>query len=263
MKSPKLEISPCKEAPEVAIIHVEGELDSGSIQDIARCFDSVLSGKYTFAVADVSNVSLISSAALGELMGCRSSLLDRGGDLVLAGLALDVKEKLTAMDANRIFRFFGDVNSALHAYDWDYKDRSETVDLTFPSQLKFVPPVRQLISRLAHQKGYNRRDSFRIETIVDEICNNAIEHGVQKVSGKVQIIAKIDRKKIEIRVINTCDHEKAQALKELSTSLFTPKARKDEKRGRGLCLIKMLSNDFNIEQSDDGTSVHVTKLKED
>ncbi|MFP4416326.1 MAG: ATP-binding protein [Fibrobacterota bacterium] len=263
MKSPVIEITPSREAAEVAIIRIEGELDSGSIENISRSFEAVLNGQYVFAIADMSEVAAISSAALGELMGCRSSLLDRGGEMVFAGLALDVKEKLTAMDANRIFGFFTDVNSALHAYNWDYKDRSEILSLTFPSQLKFVPPVRQLISRLARQKGYNNRDSFRIETIVDEVCNNAVEHGVQNPSAEIHVHVTIDRRKIKVKVVNTCDQSKAQALKELSKSLFKPKKSRDEKRGRGLRLIKMLSNDFTIEYSDGGTSVHVTKLKED
>jgi len=257
----------CKQSdvcPEVAVVTFEGALDSGSIQKIGHSFDVMLEDNYIYAVADMARVTLVSSAALGELMGCRTRLLERGGDLVLAGLSIGIREKLTAMDANKVFKFFNDVRSAVNAYNWEYHDRSESLNLSFPSKLTFVPPVRQLASRIAKQKGYGNRDSFRIETIVDEICNNAVEHGVEGDENTIELLLTIDRKKIEIKVMNTSDPGKINALKEISKSLFVPHILSDEvKRGRGLALVKMLANDFNIECSDVGTCVHVTKLREE
>ncbi len=263
MNSPKIIVVPDSEMPEVAIIRIEGDLDSASIEEISRSFESVTGGDYVFGVVDMSDVGLISSAVLGELMGYRSCMLDKGGDLVLAGLSPSVKEKLNTMDAHKIFKFCKDVKSAVNAFNWDYKGRAEKICLIFPSQLKYVPPVRQMISRLARQKGYSNRDSFRIETIVDEVCNNAVEHGLRQSGAEVTITTAIDREKIEIQVINTSDQTKAHALKELSKSLCVQKKSANERRGRGLKLIKMLSNDFKIEHSEGGTSVHVTKLKEE
>ena len=49
----------------------------------------------------------------------------------------------------------------------------------------------------------------------------------------------------------------------MTNYLATPKASFHDKRGRGLALVKMLSNEFKIENSDVGTCVHVTKLRED
>jgi serine/threonine-protein kinase RsbW len=250
--------------PEVAVLAFEGDLDSSTIQKIGNSFDLMLEGNYIFAIADMTKVSSISSVALGELMGCRTRLLDRGGDLVLAGLNIALREKLTAMDANKVFRFFGDVRTSENTYNWEYHNRSEKVELTFPSRLLFVPPVRQLASRIAKQKGYGNRDSFRIETIVDEICNNAVEHGVEDDDSSIEISISIDRKKMEIKVSNTSDPGKIDSLKEISKSLFVPRLLNDEvKRGRGLALVKMLSNDFEIEYSDVGTCVHVTKMREE
>jgi hypothetical protein len=37
----------------------------------------------------------------------------------------------------------------------------------------------------------------------------------------------------------------------------------DDKRGRGLALIRMLSNDMDVEITECGTTVHVTKLREE
>jgi anti-anti-sigma factor len=260
----EIKVETNEDCPEVAVLTFGGELDSASIQKIGRSFDMMLEGNYTFAVADMSRVISISSAAIGELMGCRTRLLERGGDLVLAGLSIGMREKLTAMDANKVFRFYSDVRSSINAYNWEYHSRSEDVELTFPSKLSFVPPVRQFASRVARQKGYGNRDSFRIETIVDEICNNAVEHGVEGEESDIDLALSIDRKKIEVKVSNTSDPEKIDSLKEISKSLFVPQIlTEDTKRGRGLALVKMLSNDFEIEYSGVGTCVHVTKLRED
>ncbi len=264
MSEIKIECRQSAECPEIVIVTFEGELDSQSIQKIGRSFDIVLEGNYVYAVADMSKVKSISSAALGELMGCRTRLLERGGDLVLAGLNIVLREKLTAMDANKVFRFFTDVRSSVNAYNWEYHGRAEMLELEFPSKLQFVPPVRQLASRVAKQKGYGNRDSFRIETIVDEICNNAVEHGVEEGESGIDLALVIDRKKIEIKVSNRSDPDKIDSLKEISKSLFVPQVlTEDTKRGRGLALVKMLSNDFEIEYSDVGTCVHVTKLREE
>jgi anti-anti-sigma factor len=263
MESLHIEITQSQEAPEVAIVHFSGELDSLSTEKIHRTFDLVLQENYVFVVADMAKVKAISSAVLGELMGCRTHLVERGGDLVFAELSLPLHEKLTAMDANKIFKFYTDVRSSLNAYNWEYKGRSESLELKFPSRLNFVPPARSLVRRIAKQKGYGNKDSFRIETIVDEVCNNAIEHGLISDEAEVVLGIIIDRKKIELKIANTSDPEKVKALKAMSKTLGAPKVGDDDKRGRGLALIKMLSNDFHIEYSDVGTSVHVTKVRED
>jgi len=73
----------------------------------------------------------------------------------------------------------------------------------------------------------------------------------------------IDRKKIEITVTNQSDPEKIESLRKMSEYLSAPKASFHDARGRGLALVKMLSNDFQIDSSDIGTCVHVTKLREE
>jgi anti-sigma regulatory factor (Ser/Thr protein kinase) len=198
-------------------------------------------------------------------MGCRQMLVERGGDLVITGVNLDVKSKMSAMGATKIFKFYNEMRSAINAYHWEVERKSEKLLLSFPSELQFVPPVRQMVSRIARQKGYTPRDSFRIETIVDEVCNNAVEHGSLKEKRNIDITVTIDQKKIELEVVNASDPEKNAHLKELSKSVSkkAPEAHLGEKRGRGLALIKMLSNNLDINFSDEGTSVHVTKLREE
>jgi anti-anti-sigma factor len=250
--------------PEVLLWKMEGSLDADSITIINREFDSVIGLQQKFLVAEMSGISFVSSAAMGQLMGHRQTLVEKGGDLVIAGLNLDIKTKLSLMGATKIFKFYNELRAAVNAYNWEVEHKAEKVWLSFPPQLQFVPSVRQMVSRIARQKGYTQRDSFRIETIVDEVCNNAVEHGSVLVKRNVDLNISIDRDKIQIEVINASDPEKIEALKALSKSVVkTPDPKLGEKRGRGLALIKMLSNDLTINSSTDGTSVHITKLREE
>jgi len=258
----KMEVIQSDLGPDVAIWRIEGELDSNSIETINRYFAQILEGNRFHTIAEMSKVTHISSAVVGEFMGCRRLLAERGGDLVFVGLNLDLKTKLNHMGAIRIFKFHNDLRTAMNHYAWEMQLKPEKVWLSFPSELNLVPPVRQLVSQIAHQKGYGERDSFRIETIVDEVCNNAVEHGIPDKMRDIELFLKIDCKKIEIEVVNLSDPKKINSLKAISKSILGTNEKKLE-RGRGLSLIKMLSNDLAIDFSGKGTTVHVTKLRED
>lgn len=263
MKSFQVEVNQSKDSSEVIVVSFKGILGHNAIDDIHRTFDTILNGEKFFIVVDMSGVESISSAAIGELMGCRTALIEKEGDLVLAGMKIDVFETVHALDADKIFTYYQDVRSAINLYYWEYHGQVETVALNFPSELSFVPPVRQMVHRIAKQKKYSNKDAFRIETIVDEVCNNAIEHGSDVEGKEVEACIAIDRRKIEITISNKSDPDKIEALKKMSEYLSAPKALFHDKRGRGLALVKMLSNDFQIDSSDVGTCVHVTKLRED
>ncbi len=260
----RIDVSQSELSPEITVLRFQGDLDSASIRTVSDSFKRVLDKNGSFVVAAMSGVSMLSSAALGEMMGGRKALVEHGGDLVLAGLSLPLKTKLTLMGANKIFRMHADVREALNAYQWEFEGKSEPFSLSFPPQLKFVPSIRQFASRLATQKGYSRRDAFRIETIVDEICNNAIEHAPDGWTQNVNLSIRIDRRKVEIDVVNVSDPEKLKSLRMLLDSKKEPAPPAlDDRRGRGLALVKLLSNELNIDFSEQGTSVHATKLREE
>ncbi len=264
MPSLKIFAKPVELRPDLTMWEMKGPLDSDSIGYINEEFGSVLESKQTFLVAEMSGVTHVSSAAIGQLMGCRQLLMERGGDLVITGVSLDIKSKLSAMGATKIFKFYNELRSAINAYRWEVERKSERLSLSFPPELQFVPPVRQMASRIVRQKGYTNRDAFRIETIVDEVCNNAVEHGSERIKKNIDLIITVNRDKIELEVVNASDPEKLETLRALASSMPTkPDAKPGDKRGRGLSLIKMLSNNLDINFSGDGTSVHVTKLREE
>ncbi len=249
----------------VVILHFTGDLISESVKQINECISGIIAKAKNYAIVDLSESDTISSAALGEFMGCRKRLVEKGGDLVFTGLKLEMRTKLNLMGATKIFRIHSDIRTAINAYKWDIERQPEKIHVSFPPYLKVVPPLRQLVSRIARQKGYGNRDSFRIETIVDEICNNAVEHGKSGPDEMIDLIVIIDPDKIEIDVRNMSDPEKIESL----TAQLLPenskhhKSKPDVKRGRGLTLIKMLSDELSVECTEQGTSVRVKKVREE
>jgi anti-sigma regulatory factor (Ser/Thr protein kinase)/anti-anti-sigma regulatory factor len=260
-----IEIKEVPGSEKVKIIHFSGDLTSDSVEQISLNFNKIISVEYLFVIAEMADVSTISSAALGEFMGCRKRLLEKGGDLVFSGFQLDIRTKLNLMGATKVFRFYCDIRAALSSYKWEIERKPEKIHIQFPPYLKIVPPLRQLVSRIARQKGYQNRDAFRIETIVDEICNNAIEHGKNAQGDMIDLLVIIDPNKIEIDVRNISDPEKLEKLTALLVldKNADKKTKLDVKRGRGLTLIKMLSDELSVDSTEQGTSVHVKKVREE
>jgi len=259
-----MELSSGENNPEVAVLRISGYLDFSGISMLSGFFETMAAENRTYVILDLAEMKALCSAALGEFMGYRKRFAEKGGGLVFAGLSGDIRSKLTLMGANKIFHFYPDVRSAIDAYMWDYKKQSKSLTVKFPASLKLVPPTRQLVSRLAKQKGYSSKDAFRIETIVDEVCNNAVEHGLAGQDNAITMVVTIDKEKVDIKVSNTSDPAKTSALKEF----IAPNAQgghvgDDDKRGRGLALIRMLSNEMDVDITECGTNVHITKLREE
>jgi anti-anti-sigma factor len=260
-----MEIASDEGVAEAAVLKVTGYLDFSGITMLSGFFDKIVAEGRSYVIVDMSGVETMCSAALGEFMGYRKRFVERGGNLVFVGLTGGVRSKLTLLGANKIFSFYQDVRSAINAYRWDYKKFSKAVSITFPAFLKFVPPVRQFASRLARQNGYSTKDAFRIETIVDEVCNNAVEHGESGPGSEVEMRAAVNKERIEISVSNRSDPAKISTLRDLirPTAESAAHVGDNDMRGRGLALIRMLSNEMNVNITERGTSVQVIKLREE
>jgi anti-sigma regulatory factor (Ser/Thr protein kinase) len=49
--------------------------------------------------------------------------------------------------------------------------------ISFPADIHQVPPLRELASHVARSEGFDEHKAEHIKSVVDEICNNAIEFG--------------------------------------------------------------------------------------
>ena len=257
-----------EQTPSVSIVHLGGELDSSCIKPLHVEFVKLVADKKTLVIVEMAEVSFLSSIVLGELAGLKKTMVEHGGNLVLAGMKLELKTQLNAIGASKLFSFYKDLRSAVMVYSWEYGHSADVVEVKFQPNLKYVPPVRHFVGRVAKQKGYSDRDCFRIETIIDEICNNAIEHGSINPDHEVSLQLRVMREKIEIIVVNRNNPEKIAAFKMISGKIASTKEgpalpAADNPRGRGLKLIKMLASSVCIEFSDNGTIVHITKIREE
>jgi anti-anti-sigma factor len=250
--------------PEVCLIRLSGELDSRSSATIEESFCRFTDDSKKHGIAEMSGVTLVTSGALGKLLGMKRRFIERGGDLVLAGMNPELKMKLALLGANKIFTIYGDLQSAMSAYAWEVKHETELIQLSFPASIGIVPLVRAFVRKVIQHKGYSDRDSFRIETIVDEICNNAVQYGAAERNENISVRVKVSWDKVEIDTENVSDPAKAEILRKHMNNLQKKKsADSSDNRGRGLALVKMLASELSAEVIEKGTTVHVTKLKEE
>jgi anti-sigma regulatory factor (Ser/Thr protein kinase) len=111
-------------------------------------------------------------------------------------------------------------------------------------------------------KDYSRKDAFRIETILDELANNAIEHS-DPGQQKFYIDFFLDKEKVEVVVRNKTKGLRPRELDTVMKKFNHPEVDDNSIRGRGLALVKMLSSELKVDIDEDGTLVHVTKLREE
>ncbi len=245
----------------IVLLHFDGDLNATDCEATSRIFQEIIDSKKYFIIALMENATFMSSPFLGELMGCKLRLVEKGGNMVVVGLQYDLRERLIHMGANKIFQFYPDVHAAYNHYNWEYTQSTQVVQIALPPKLHAVPAVRRFISGIAKQKGYSSRDAFRIETIVDEITNNAIEHG-DATQPQISVELRIDRKKFELSVRNKTLMDKANQLKYFIEVNKEPN-QSHETRGRGMALVKLISNSINVTIDQSGTEVTITKMRED
>ena len=252
----------CEDDERITVVSLRGSIDMASVERLVQGFDQVVAEGRYFVIVDMDGVDFVSSPAVGALMGCRRRLIEKKGNLVLVGLLHSLKEKLNLMGANRIFRYYSDVKTVLTDYRWEHDNLAQKILLQVPLNAAYVPAIRRLISSAVIQKGYNRKDAFRIETIVDELSNNAIEHG-DRSSRKFYIEFSLDREKVEILIRNQTKILDEEAALKVKQKFENPVVDDDSIRGRGLALVKMLSSELRLDIDAGGTTVHVTKVREE
>jgi anti-sigma regulatory factor (Ser/Thr protein kinase)/anti-anti-sigma regulatory factor len=262
-----MDVQPYYDYIPYTLLRLDGNRDAEQQRFVNDAFETILAQEYPlYVVMDFSAVSIVPSSFITVMLEWRKKLLDTNSEISFIGMSHEVRTSLSRLGINRIFPFYSDLSTALNRYLWKYGGSAQEVKLSFPQKLRHVPPVRQLMSRSVRAKGYSSKDAFRIETIVDEVCNNAIEHGDHTHTQTITATVAISTNKIEITVKGKSDPEKIDKLKRIAEAIEQARqfpADLHTNRGKGLALVKMLSNDLKIDFSSHGTSVNVTRVKED
>ena len=131
-----------------------------------------------------------------------------------------------------------------------------------PSDLEYIPPLRQLFSDIAKSEGFHKKFCFRTEVVVDELCNNAILHGCQAPDSQITVEAQFTNSKMELSVQDAGGpQENLERLQRALQHIVLEDKRK-ERRTRGLEIVQMLCNDLSLHL-ENSTKVKVTKKKEE
>jgi anti-anti-sigma factor len=114
---------------DIRIIELEGEftltgpglsnpldLSGRHLADLGQTLRLLLDQGCRRIVLDLSQVTFLDSAGLGELIACRKRTLDRGGDILLLRPQGRVRDMLEMLHLSRVFRIVDDEAQALASF---------------------------------------------------------------------------------------------------------------------------------------------------
>lgn len=115
------------------------------------------------------------------------------------------------------------------------------ISITFPTNAYFMSGIRDFtLSMIRNMTQFSEQWAYRFQTVVDELCNNAIEYGSAPLSEIKLIFQYYPTQALEITVEDTGTGKsklKAVDMQHLITERLKPNFPFMEIRGRGLAKI--------------------------
>ncbi|OYD06776.1 anti-sigma B factor RsbW [Paludifilum halophilum] len=135
----------------------------------------------------------------------------------------------------------------------------DLIELTIPAKAQYVGVVRLAVSGIANRMGFSYDDIEDMKLAVAEACTNAVDHAYTDQLGKVDVIFRIYRDRLEIRIKDEGNSFDIAAVKQRSGPIenHLPLTAMRE-RGLGLHLMETLMDRVDI---DGGKGVVVTLTK--
>jgi len=245
--------------PGLSVISITSPLDIPAIVPFKTAVDRCIENGNLFVVVNLANVNFMDSPFVGTLMGCRKSLQQRGGDLAICSASQFLQDRLSIMGLDRVFHFYATPQTAVA--DFHFLGSKEQFSLSLPLHRNCVTLLRRLACSVLAKKGFKPKLIFHIETIIDELANNAVDYSDMD-SKKFFAGFTISRKKIVLVVKNSRGKLDETEINTLVDKYKNPEINMDSPRGRGIPLIKMLSNSVNLDVSKTEIIVQVTKIVE-
>ena len=254
-------VKPLAEEPEVTLLKLSGDIGLNEIPQITALVDEYYGKGALHWAVDLSEVNFLSSPAVGAIMGLRSRVVARLGSISVFAAHARLAEKLKLMGVDLVIPAFRNLQAYVDHFRWEYKGASREVNLVLPANTSVVPPTRRLIEGILRSKGYGKKDAFIMESIVDELANNAIEHG-KPFDGVFELKMKFDKLKINLTVANQCEELSDEAQKALIEKYEHPKMNPDSVRGRGIVLVKKLSSEMRYRVEPRRVEVDIVRIRE-
>ena len=130
--------------------------------------------------------------------------------------------------------------------------------IKIPAKLNFIAGVRVCIAYVAYNFGFSESEVYQIETIVDELCSNAIEHGSKSEDDVVILECVFSKGELELKVKDTGNEkfnvEEVFAINKRKMEQGW-KAKELYERGRGLIIVQRLVDNLDIKMTNEGTMV--------
>jgi integral membrane sensor domain MASE1/anti-sigma regulatory factor (Ser/Thr protein kinase) len=120
-----------------------------------------------------------------------------------------------------------------------------TLDLRLPAEPASLACVRRALTAFLSHHGVDATEAWEIQVACGEACANAVEHAYQPGQAQFRVEATSDHDTIHIIV---CDHGRWREPR-------------GQHRGRGQLLMRELMDDVEIDHTNHGTTVHLSRRR--
>jgi len=148
----------------------------------------------------------------------------------------------------------------------DHRDKPVAIKISLPTHAYFMSGIRDFtLSLIRNTTDFSEQWAYRFQSVVDELCNNAIEHG-SKPGDEIKInFIYTPNECIEIIVEDngTGEHpKKAKELKALVDELVQKNIPMSSIRGRGLSkIVHEWTDELEfIDKPEGGLKVRIKKF---
>lgn len=139
------------------------------------------------------------------------------------------------------------------------------ITIVLPTHAYFMSGIRDFtLSLIRNTTDFSEQWAYRFQSVVDELCNNAIEHGSKPGEDIKITFVNNPEKDIEISVEDTGTGDKPMKAEEIQKIVDKMSGKElilDQLRGRGLAkIVKEWTDDLLIENTEKG-GIKVTVKK--
>jgi anti-sigma B factor antagonist len=104
----------CSREGKIAILKVDGRLNLGAAVDEFRArWTEALAAGVSGIILDLTDVTMVDSSGIGNIIRCHSAIRGSGGKLQVAGANQTVQQAFRLTRLDKVFEFHPDVATAL------------------------------------------------------------------------------------------------------------------------------------------------------
>ena len=238
------------------------ELNISNVKEFKSIFKPFRESKNRKVILDFCGTTSISPEIIGLLLDYKVTLISNNGLLIIKADSIDLRDRFRVVGLDKLIPVCETFEQCYKKIDWEDDEATEKVKLNFSPELSLLPSIRNLASRLSKIKGFNDSEAYRIQTVIDELCTNAVEHGYWEPGDKVRVSLNFSKNKIELFVHSSIEPARISKLKGAVNGDGGNIDHESALRGRGVGIVKMLSDKFDVKVLEDRTVIRVIKNRE-